>query len=101
MPDYWTIYASIFMELLDALSRLRFCWQLIPLPASVGLALYDGVQVLSELSWSSMDYHTVELAPAVAEALSKANMYFRSPGRAGGGAGTGFVHRAADWHGAG
>ncbi len=40
----------------------------------VGLALYDGVQVLSESSWSSMDYHTVELAPAVAEALSKANI---------------------------
>jgi tRNA threonylcarbamoyladenosine biosynthesis protein TsaB len=40
----------------------------------VGVALYDGVQVLSESSWSSMDYHTVELAPAVAEALGKANI---------------------------
>ncbi len=40
----------------------------------VGLALYDGAQVLSESSWSSMDYHTVELAPAVVEALDKASL---------------------------
>ena len=40
----------------------------------VGLALYDGAQVLSESSWSSMDYHTVELAPAVAEAFIKAKI---------------------------
>jgi tRNA threonylcarbamoyladenosine biosynthesis protein TsaB len=40
----------------------------------VGLALYDGIQVLSESSWSSIDYHTVELAPAVAEALKKASL---------------------------
>jgi tRNA threonylcarbamoyladenosine biosynthesis protein TsaB len=46
----------------------------------VGLALYDGVQVLSESSWSSMDYHTVELAPAVAEALSKANIHAEALG---------------------
>jgi len=44
----------------------------------VGLALYDGVQVLSESSWSSMDYHTVELAPAVAEALNKANIGYEA-----------------------
>jgi tRNA threonylcarbamoyladenosine biosynthesis protein TsaB len=46
----------------------------------VGLALYDGVQVLSESSWSSMDYHTVELAPAVAEALNKANLSYEALG---------------------
>ncbi len=40
----------------------------------VGLALYDGVQVLNEACWSSEDYHTVELAPAVAESLRKANL---------------------------
>ena len=40
----------------------------------VSLALYDGVQVLSESSWTSTDYHTVELAPAVAEAFGKANL---------------------------
>jgi len=40
----------------------------------VGLALYDGAQVLSESSWSSPDYHTVELAPAIADALAKAGL---------------------------
>jgi tRNA threonylcarbamoyladenosine biosynthesis protein TsaB len=38
---------------------------------TVGLALYDGVQALSETAWTSNDYHTVELAPAIAEALAK------------------------------
>ncbi len=37
----------------------------------VGIALYDGVQVLSETLWVSQDYHTVELAPAVAEIMGK------------------------------
>lgn len=37
----------------------------------VGIALYDGVQVLSESLWTSRDYHTVELAPAVAMMLAK------------------------------
>ena len=37
----------------------------------VGIALYDGIQVLSEYLWSSPDYHTVELAPAVADMLTK------------------------------
>jgi len=46
----------------------------------VGLALYDGTQVLSESSWSSIDYHTVELAPAVAEALNKANISYEALG---------------------
>jgi len=41
---------------------------------TVGVALYDGVQVLSELVWNSKDYHTVELAPAVAETLSKSGV---------------------------
>ena len=40
----------------------------------VSLALYDGVEVLCESSWTSVDYHTVELAPAVAEALDKARL---------------------------
>ena len=39
---------------------------------ATGLALYDGAQVLHESVWTSQDYHTVELAPAVAEALEKA-----------------------------
>lgn len=37
----------------------------------IGIALYDGFQVLSEYLWSSPDYHTVELAPAVADMLAK------------------------------
>jgi tRNA threonylcarbamoyladenosine biosynthesis protein TsaB len=36
----------------------------------VGLALYDGLQIISETTWQSRDYHTVELAPAVAELLA-------------------------------
>jgi len=35
----------------------------------VGLALYDGAQVIGEFSWRSGQRHTVELAPAVAELL--------------------------------
>lgn len=37
----------------------------------VGVALYDGAQVLSESLWTSQNYHTVELAPAVADMLAK------------------------------
>jgi len=40
----------------------------------MGVALYDGVHVLSETVWCSEDYHTVELAPAVAEAISRASI---------------------------
>ena len=35
----------------------------------MGLALYDGAQVIGELLWQSRHYHTVELAPAVAASL--------------------------------
>jgi tRNA threonylcarbamoyladenosine biosynthesis protein TsaB len=38
---------------------------------TTGVALYDGAQVLAESVWSSADYHTVELAPAVAEMWSR------------------------------
>ena len=38
---------------------------------TIGIALYDGIQVLSESLWTSKDYHTVELAPAVAQMLAK------------------------------
>jgi tRNA threonylcarbamoyladenosine biosynthesis protein TsaB len=41
---------------------------------TVGLALYDGVRVLSESVWISHDYHTVELAPAVQETLNKSGV---------------------------
>jgi len=41
---------------------------------TVGLAIYDGVQVLGEMSWSSRDYHTVELAPAVRGLLERCTL---------------------------
>lgn len=37
----------------------------------VGLAVYDGSQVLGEYAWRSHQHHTVELAPAVAELLAR------------------------------
>ena len=41
---------------------------------TVGVALYDGNQVLSESTWTSVDFHTVELAPSVGEALRRSNL---------------------------
>lgn len=41
---------------------------------AVGVALYDGAQVLGETVWTSQDYHTVELAPSVAQILNKAGV---------------------------
>lgn len=38
---------------------------------TVGVALYDGIQVLGEIVWNSRDYHTVELAPTVSEILRR------------------------------
>ena len=39
--------------------------------AQVGLAVFDGAQVLGETTWRSKQHHTVELAPAVAELLRR------------------------------
>ncbi len=39
--------------------------------AQVGLALYDGTQVIGELFWHSRAHHTSELAPALAELLAR------------------------------
>lgn len=39
--------------------------------SQLGLALYDGIQVLGEQNWTSHARHTQELAPAVAELLSR------------------------------
>ncbi len=41
---------------------------------SVGIALYDGFQVLCEESWISRRFHTVELAKAVQENLHRAGL---------------------------
>jgi tRNA threonylcarbamoyladenosine biosynthesis protein TsaB len=45
---------------------------------SVGIALYSGVRVLSEMTWWSQDYHTVELAPAVVDLLQRADVPFQN-----------------------
>ncbi|GAB4477430.1 MAG: tRNA (adenosine(37)-N6)-threonylcarbamoyltransferase complex dimerization subunit type 1 TsaB [Anaerolineales bacterium] len=40
----------------------------------VSVALYDGANILCEHTWLSRDYHTVELAPTVQEALQRLGM---------------------------
>jgi tRNA threonylcarbamoyladenosine biosynthesis protein TsaB len=42
--------------------------------AQLGLAIYDGAQVISEYAWRSSQRHTVELAPAVVELLSRSGL---------------------------
>jgi tRNA threonylcarbamoyladenosine biosynthesis protein TsaB len=39
---------------------------------NVGIALYDGIQVICETIWTSHDYHTVELSPAIVDTLARA-----------------------------
>jgi tRNA threonylcarbamoyladenosine biosynthesis protein TsaB len=41
---------------------------------TMGVALYNGAVVLAESIWSSADFHTVELAPAVAEILARSGV---------------------------
>ena len=40
----------------------------------MGLALYDGAQVFGEYAWRSGQRHTVELAPAITELLSRCSL---------------------------
>lgn len=40
----------------------------------MGVALYDGSQVVHEMTWTSNFHHTVELAPAIDLALSRAGI---------------------------
>ena len=42
--------------------------------AQVGLAIYDGSQILGEYAWRSSQRHTVELAPAMAELLRRCGL---------------------------
>lgn len=42
--------------------------------SQLGLALYDGAQVLAEYAWRSGHRHTVELAPATAELLARCDL---------------------------
>lgn len=39
--------------------------------AQVGLALYDGIQVLGEMTWTTRRHHTTELAPALSGLLNR------------------------------
>jgi tRNA threonylcarbamoyladenosine biosynthesis protein TsaB len=41
---------------------------------TVGVALYDGDQVWNETTWTSQDYHTVELAPGIQDILQKSGV---------------------------
>jgi tRNA threonylcarbamoyladenosine biosynthesis protein TsaB len=41
---------------------------------TLGVALYDGMQILGEVTWQSRSYHTVELGPAVAQILDRARI---------------------------
>ena len=38
----------------------------------IGVALYDGVEVLHEVVWQSPFHHTVELSPAIVESFARA-----------------------------
>ncbi len=42
--------------------------------AQVGLAVYNGSQVISEYAWRSSQRHTVELAPAISELLRRCGL---------------------------
>jgi tRNA threonylcarbamoyladenosine biosynthesis protein TsaB len=42
--------------------------------AQVGLAIYDGSQVISEYAWRSRQHHTVELAPAIFDLLRRCSL---------------------------
>ena len=40
----------------------------------VGIALYDGAQVIAEYAWRSSRHHTVELAPAISDLLTRCGL---------------------------
>ena len=42
--------------------------------SQMGLALYDGAQVIAEYAWRSSQRHTVELAPAISELLARCGL---------------------------
>ncbi|OJX46228.1 MAG: tRNA (adenosine(37)-N6)-threonylcarbamoyltransferase complex dimerization subunit type 1 TsaB [Chloroflexi bacterium 44-23] len=39
--------------------------------SSVGLAIYDGIQVIGEINWLTNNHHTVELAPAIQSLIQR------------------------------
>lgn len=40
----------------------------------IGLAIFDGVQILAEYTWRSKNYHTVELVPAINDLIARAQI---------------------------
>ncbi len=42
--------------------------------AQIGLAIYDGTQVMAESLWVSRQHHTIELAPALAGLLERSGL---------------------------
>jgi tRNA threonylcarbamoyladenosine biosynthesis protein TsaB len=42
--------------------------------AQVGLALYDGTQVIGEMTWTTRQHHTTELAPALSGLLHRSGV---------------------------
>ena len=40
----------------------------------IGLALYDGVRVLGEMTWQSKNHHTIELSPGIHELLERCDV---------------------------
>ena len=40
----------------------------------MGLAIYDGKQVVAERAWRSSQHHTIELAPAIQDLLASNNL---------------------------
>lgn len=40
----------------------------------IGLALYDGVRVLGEMTWQSKNHHTVELSPGIHELMERCDV---------------------------
>lgn len=43
---------------------------------SVGIALFDGSQVVGEIIWQSKSHHTVELSPAIDELINKCGVEY-------------------------
>jgi tRNA threonylcarbamoyladenosine biosynthesis protein TsaB len=49
----------------------------------IGIALYDGVEILHEAVWQSPFHHTVELSPAIKESLARARIKIEDVGALG------------------
>ena len=43
---------------------------------TVGIALFDGAQVIGEIIWQTRSHHTVELSPAIEELFKKCGINY-------------------------